>query len=149
LKTYYDTGIFLKLYTAEPESEAVAAFVNSRKTVLPVTDLHIAECASALRLKVFRQECKETEVSAALELIQDDLRSGIVQMMQVDWSHVWQECQMLSDQFTSRIGTRTLDTLHVAAARLIGAKEFVTSDKKQAKLAKYIGLSVINPVNHR
>ncbi len=146
MKTYYDTGVFLKLYTAEAESEAVSAFVHSRKAIPAITDLHIAECTSALRLKVFRKECKEAQASAALNLIQDDIRSGVIQILLLDWNHAWMECRLISDRFSSLTGARTLDTLHVAAAHLLGAKEFVTSDKKQAELAKCIGLSVVNPV---
>jgi len=54
---------------------------------------------------------------------------------------------LLSDQFASRTGARTLDTLHVAAARLLGAKEFLTSDDRQAKLARAIGLKVLDPTS--
>jgi predicted nucleic acid-binding protein len=39
-------------------------------------------------------------------------------------------------------GTRTLDTLHVAAALALGAKEFWTFDDRQAKLATAVGLNV-------
>jgi predicted nucleic acid-binding protein len=37
--------------------------------------------------------------------------------------------------------------LHVAAARLLGAKEFLTSDDRQAKLARAIGLKVLDPTS--
>jgi len=36
---YYDTGLLLKLYTAEPESPAVQAFVHSRAQSLQITGL--------------------------------------------------------------------------------------------------------------
>ena len=35
---YYDTGLLLKLYTAEPESPAVQAFVHSRAQSLQITE---------------------------------------------------------------------------------------------------------------
>jgi predicted nucleic acid-binding protein len=149
LKTYYDTGIFIKLYTAEVESESIEAFVLSRKAIPSITDLHIAECTSALRLKVFRKECDESQASAALNLIQDDIRRGVIQILHLDWNHAWLECRLISDRFSSLTGARTLDALHVAVAHLLGAKEFVTSDKKQAALAKCIGISVVNPAADR
>jgi len=40
----------------------------------------IAECVSALRLKAFRKECSEDEASAAIELIKEDLRGGVLQV---------------------------------------------------------------------
>lgn len=145
MNTYYDTGVLLKLYTAEPDSGRVQDFVRLRKNRIWVTNLHVAECVSALRLKVFRKECSEDESAAAIELIKADLRSGVLQVVEVDWDHAWQECRLLSDQFASRTGARTLDSLHVAAARLLGVKEFLTSDGRQAKLAAAIGLKALNP----
>ena len=145
MNSYYDTGVLLKLYTAEPESSRVQDFVNLRKDRIWVTDLHVAECVSALRLKAFRKECSEDEASAAIELLKADLQSGVLQVAEVDWTHTWQECRLLSDQFASRTGARTLDSLHVAAARLLGVKEFLTSGGRQAKLARAIGLKVLDP----
>jgi len=101
LNTYYDTGVLLKLYTAEPESRRVQDFVRLRKDRIWVTDLHVAECVSALRLKVFRKECSEDESAAAIELIKADLMSGVLQVVEVDWNHTWQECRLLSDQFSA------------------------------------------------
>jgi predicted nucleic acid-binding protein len=145
VRTYYDTGILLKLYTAEPESEAVERFVRLRAERLEITDLHIAECFSALRLKEFRKECTGEQAGLAIDLIKGDMRAGILHMLAVDWDRVWQECRLLSDKYGSRIGARTLDTLHVATARTLGANEFLTSDRRQADLALAIGLAVFNP----
>ena len=145
MTAYYDTGVLLKLYTAEPESGCVQDIVRLRKDRIWVTELHFAECISALRLKVFRKECTEGESSAAIELIKADLKSGVLQIVEVDWDHAWHECRLLSDQFAFRTGARTLDSLHVAAARLLGVKEFLTSDSRQAKLARAIGLKVLDP----
>lgn len=145
MRTYFDTGILLKLYTGEKESESVERFVHSRGERLSVTDLHIPEAVSALKLKVFRKECREEEAEAGIALIMEDLKCGILQIVEVDWNHAWRECRLLSDQFASTSGVRTLDALHVAVARLSGAKEFVTSDSRQAKLARAIGLKVLDP----
>jgi predicted nucleic acid-binding protein len=143
--TYYDTGILLKLYTAEKESAAVEKFIRKRKERIPVTDLHLAECHSALRLKVFRHECHEREASAAIELIKEDLRKEIMVFSEVDWDHTWHECRLISDRFAAVTGARTLDALHVAAARLLEADEFITSDTRQSDLARRVGLKVRCP----
>ena len=41
-----------------------------------------------------------------------------------------------------QMGMKTLDTLHVACALELGAREFWTFDERQAKLAKAAGLTV-------
>lgn len=42
----------------------------------------------------------------------------------------------------AQTGTRTLDTLHVAAALELKAERFWTFDDRQAKLAKAVGLKL-------
>jgi len=44
--------------------------------------------------------------------------------------------------YVARTGTRTLDTLHVAAALELKAERFWTFDDRQAKLAKAVGLKL-------
>ena len=51
--------------------------------------------------------------------------------------------QKLSRDHASTLGTRTLDVLHVASAKELGCRDFVTNDDRQAKLAQAIKLSVI------
>jgi len=46
MTAYFDTGIILKLYTEEPESEAVRAFVIKRGQAIGVRTLYLAECVS-------------------------------------------------------------------------------------------------------
>ena len=46
---------------------------------------------------------------------------------------------------TPTIGCRTLDVLHVAAAKLTGTTEFCTFDTRQFTLAGQIGLAAVTP----
>ncbi len=43
---------------------------------------------------------------------------------------------------SAMLGCRTLDIIHVAAALVIGAREFVTFDGRQGAMAKQAGLAV-------
>lgn len=49
-------------------------------------------------------------------------------------------CTELSRIYTPQFGTRTIDTLHVAAALELKAERFWTFDDRQKKLAKAVGL---------
>ena len=145
MTAYFDTGILIKLYTVETESRAVQDFVRHRGEPLRITDLHRAECASALRLKAFRGECTESESTDALKLIAGDLRTGILRMVAVDWNAAWEQCSRLTEQHAATTGARTLDTLHLACAAQLGATELVTSDRRQAALATLAGLKPVDP----
>jgi predicted nucleic acid-binding protein len=142
---YYDTGLLLKLYTAEPDSPAVQAFVHHRAQALQITELHHAECVSALRLKQFRGECTATEATGTLKLLDDDLRTGVLRMVALDWIQVWKQCRCLAEAHAALTGCRTLDALHVASALVLGAREFISSDQRQAACAIRAGLSVTDP----
>lgn len=145
MKTYYDTGVLLKLYTAEPESPAVEAFVRSRADPIRLAEIHRAECVSALRLKLFRGECTAAQSERAIALIASDLRSGALRMVAVDWDLAWCHCRDLSAEHAAATGVRTLDALHVACAMLLGVGEFVTSDRRQSALAAKVGLKAVDP----
>jgi len=144
---YYDTGLLLKLYTAEAESPAVQAFVHHREQALQITDLHHAECVSAFRLKQFRGECTVSEATRAIKLLDDDLQAGVLRMVAVEWNQVWQECRALAEAHAAQTGCRTLDSLHVASALVLGAREFITSDQRQKALASKAGLTVMDPTH--
>lgn len=142
MKRYFDTGVVLKLYTVEPESAAVRQWVTVRAEPIPFSSLHLSECVSALRLKCFRRECREEQVAGSLLDLENDLATGVLGRTAVDWEAAWNLARVLSDAHAAATGCRTLDVLHVACARQWGAQEFVTTDARQAKLARKVGLRV-------
>lgn len=146
MSLYYDTGLLLKLYTNERDSEAVRRFVVRHREALAFTPLHHSECVSALRLKCFRGEAGEEEVAGALRDIETDVAAGILRTVPVDWDAAWLRCRILSDGHAAITGCRTLDALHVACASLLGADQLVTADARQASLARKAGLRAVNPI---
>lgn len=146
MRSYYDTGLLLKLYTNECDSEAVRRFVVRRREALVFTPMHHAECVAALRLKCFRGEAAEEEVAGALRDLESDVASGVLRAVPLDWDAAWLRCRILSDAHAASTGCRTVDALHVACALLLGAGELVTGDARQAVLARKAGLRVVNPV---
>jgi hypothetical protein len=89
--------------------------------------------------------CTAEQAGGAIQHIEDDIRSRFLRRVEVDWPAAWLTCRTLAQTSTAQLGTRTLDTLHVASALLLHASEFITSDQRQANLAAMAGLSVRNP----
>ena len=145
MRVYYDTGILLKLYTEETQSPLVWAYVTAAGEPILVNDFHLAECASALRLKQFRGECEAKQAARALYFLEADIRAGMLRRSSLDWEEAWRECRSLANCHAGATGCRTLDTLHVACARGAHATAFVTSDRRQTALAELVGMPVINP----
>jgi len=143
--TYYDTGVILKLYTNEPESEAVRHFVVDRNEPLYLNSLHRSEFVSAFRLKVFRKELTTSAATNSINDMEDDISNGIIRLVEVDWDLTWRLCRQFADSGSTTTGCRTLDSLHIACARSQATRTIVTRDKRQARLAKKIGMQVLAP----
>ena len=146
MRTYYDTGVILKLYTLEPDSKPVRRFVTRCGEPLYLNSLHRSECISAFRLKAFRKECTKIAATRAIADLEDDLSQGVIRLVGLDWDRVWDLCRELSDHHGAVTGCRTLDTLHVACARSLAIREFVTTDKRQTELARRAGMQVVSPL---
>ncbi|PYS09059.1 MAG: hypothetical protein DMG17_27765 [Acidobacteria bacterium] len=61
---------------------------------------------------------------------------------QSKWPSVLRVATRLSEQHSAAYGTRSLDIIHVATAKLSRIEEFVSFDSRQRDLASAIGLKV-------
>lgn len=139
--TYLDTGCLVKLYYPEPDSAKVVTLVQGK--TLCHTLLHELEFVNALQLKVFLHSATAAQVSAARALVEADLKAGVLVSPGGDWKDIYTEAVKLADQHTGTIGCRSLDILHCAAAKILAATEFVTTDARQTKLARAMGLNLV------
>jgi hypothetical protein len=48
-----------------------------------------------------------------------------------------------AEQHTGTLGCRSLDVLHCAAAKVLAATEFISTDVRQKRLAAVIGLNLV------
>ena len=76
--------------------------------------------------------------------IETDTRSVFTGGQQLDWGVIVSDAEQLLTRYTPQTGTATLDALHVAAARSLGAQTFISFDGKQRELAKLVGLTVLD-----
>jgi hypothetical protein len=60
----------------------------------------------------------------------------------IDWTDVLREAERLGAEHNERIGCRSADLLHIAAAKELACEMFLTFDQKQAVMARAAGLSV-------
>ncbi len=139
--TYLDTGCFVKLYYPEPDSVRVIALIQG-KTVCH-TPLHELEFVNALHLKVFFRSATTVQVAAARGLVEADLKAGVLVSSGGDWPGIFQEAVKLVGQYTGMFGCRSLDVLHCAAAKVLAANEFGSTDARQLKLAAAMGLNLM------
>jgi predicted nucleic acid-binding protein len=97
---------------------------------------------NAFELGVFRGLISRADVAAAWANLQNDLRKGRLVKVSIRWPPAFRQAARLSERHAATTGTRSLDILHVAAAKSVRALEFISFDGRQRTLATAAGLKV-------
>lgn len=80
--------------------------------------------------------------------MQEDLDSHRLARVPLDLDLVFTRVSDLSRAFTAKSLTRSLDLLHVAAARVMMCSTFASADDRQIAVAKATGLKVVDIKRH-
>jgi predicted nucleic acid-binding protein len=142
MDAYFDSAIIVKLYVQEVTSPDAIRLVGPYAAPYVLTQWQALEVKNAIRLKAFRAEITAAEMMRSLTAFEQDIATGRWQRPVYTVAAVEQRAEELSAGHSATLGCRTLDIIHVAAALVLEAKEFVTFDTRQAALAKQAGLTV-------
>jgi predicted nucleic acid-binding protein len=139
---YADSSFLMSLFMEDANTGAAEKFISKNPAVLAFNPLHRLEVRNGLRLRVHRGEIGKPARAAAMRRMDDAIRAGTLTHAPLPWTDALRQAEELSAAHAERIGSRSADTLHVAAALLAGAKRFLSFDKRQRELAKAAGLEV-------
>jgi predicted nucleic acid-binding protein len=139
LKIYADASFLISLYSPDANSAVAGQIMRASAGERYVTVFGELEVVNALQLRVFRKELSGSQVQSALTDFEKDLRNGILLLRPLP-EQVFERAGQLSRQTTARLGTRTADLLHVAAALELAADCLYSFDQQQRKLARAVGL---------
>ncbi len=142
MDAYFDSAIIVKLYVQEATSPDAIRLVDGYAAPYALTRWQELEVKNAVRLKAFRAEITPAEMSQSIAAFDQDIATGRWQRPPYTAEAVEQKAEELSASHSATLGCRTLDIIHVAAARVIGAKDFLTFDGRQGALAGQVGLVV-------
>lgn len=138
MSIYADTSFLVSLYIPDPHSLEAQRRLAS-KPPLFLTPLHRAEWAHAIEQHVFRRAMTRIDAGRLCRKLQEHRDSGM--WLEVDLpGTAFELCADLARRHIARLGNRTLDSLHVAAAIGLKAERFWTFDERQRKLAMAEGL---------
>jgi uncharacterized protein len=129
---YVDSSALLKRYVDEPDSELADSLLRSDPSLVTARHTIIEVRRNLVRL------LPEREVAAARLVFADDLAAfSIVELDEVT-------CEGAA-AIAEVTGVRSLDALHLSAARRVGAPAvpFLTFDVRQAQAARALGLTVV------
>jgi predicted nucleic acid-binding protein len=141
LIVYADTGFLVSLYGQDDHSAAATVLVKS-KPIFALTSLGEAEFTNALELRVFRKEWTRREARSVHELFSQHQATGVFRPVPMG-AEVWEKVLVLARRHSAKLGTRTLDLLHVASALTMRPDAFYSFDGRQRKLARAVQLRVL------
>ncbi|MGA2004802.1 MAG: type II toxin-antitoxin system VapC family toxin [Terriglobales bacterium] len=141
MKAYADTSFLVSLYSPDGNSAAAVETMRSAKGERYLTVWGELEMVNALELRVFRKELSAPQAAASMKGFAEDLASGIFQLRPLS-DRVFERAHQLSRQTTARLGTRTADLVHVAAALELDADYLYSFDRQQRKLAQAVRLKL-------
>ena len=141
--SYADTSFLVSLYGNDSHTSQALAYARTLRRPLTISQLTEFEFEQALQLAIFRQTIPPSLAARAEATLEADLRSGGAVKVSCDFSTILQLARRLSRVHTGKTGSRSFDILHVAAALDVGAKEFLTFDVQQGRLAQAEGLKVL------
>jgi predicted nucleic acid-binding protein len=148
VNVYPDTSFLFSLYLPRPSSAAAAEAFAALAGPLPVTALLLYEFENAARLAAWRhardkQKGFPTQVAqTALARLEADIEGGVLEVIPCDLGAIVNLARKLSNARTWHGGHRSFDLLHIAAARHLKARRFLSFDAAQRKLAEAEGLKI-------
>ena len=143
MSSYADTSFLVSLYGRDVNSRAAILLVQKERPTFVVTPFGEAEFINIVFAVTARPKGWTTGEARTIE--QDfvqDLELGVWEREDLP-AQTWQRARELSRRHAPALGTRALDTIHVASALLLGAQDFYTFDRDQTRLARAAGLRVL------
>ncbi len=140
---YFDTGVLVKMYAEEANSDLAIDLIRDAALPLPFTHLHRIELFNAIRLKAFRKEITPGDQKRSLRLVATDIQAGRLQLPSYDLAQAFRRAEALTAKYTSTLGVRSLDVMHVAFALEAECTAFCSFDRRQRLLAQKTCLHVV------
>jgi predicted nucleic acid-binding protein len=139
---YADSSFLLSLLVEDGNTQDAVRFMRRNPEVLAFNPLHRLEVRNGLRLRVFRKEIEGVERTMAIRQMESSLDNGLFVHVPLPWTDALRKAEELSAAHAERIGSRSADTLHVAAALLARIEVFLSFDERQRDLASAAKLVV-------
>lgn len=141
MSAYADTSFLLSVYVVDAHTPKALPLIRSASFPLLATALTEFELENAIWQYQSRRELTNSNVKACIGAFRKDLANSLFDMKPFG-AEMLRRASLISASQTPRLGTRALDVLHVASAIVLGAQDFYTFDRIQAKLADAEGLVV-------
>jgi len=141
--SYIDSSVLVAVYVTERFSKPARRALRAVPQV-PYTQLHELEVPNAFELLVGRAVMTREECQVIRVQLHDDIENQRLVRLSLDLDRVFADADELSRLYSSKCLSRSLDLLHVAAARVATCTIFISADDRQLAVAKATGLAVVD-----
>ena len=135
-----DTSFLFSLYQRDTHTDRALKRLTEAGQPLLLSPFNEFELGNAFRLAEFRGLLPAGETEVRLAALAEDYAAGHWRHSDVPLKEILAESARLSAAHTASNGHRAFDILHVAHARLVAPKQFLSFDANQLQLAKAAGL---------
>jgi predicted nucleic acid-binding protein len=152
VRVYADSSFILRLVTGESGAQqAGAEYRRLGRPALFYLLLHALEVQNGIRQRAFHERRVlptgqrariSQERDAALARLAGWVKRSALKEMLLDMDLALDRARQLSAAHSEKVGARAIDLLHVSCALLLESEIFLTSDQRQADLAKAEGLQL-------
>lgn len=142
MNAFADTGFVASLFLEESTTAAAERALAQMDGSLPLIPLTLLEFRNTLNLAIVRGRIDEAGRDRLWQQFEAQISAGIFAETSIPAAELHAKARELSDRYTPKLATRSLDLLHVAAAKLLGARVFFSFDERQRKAAAEEGLKV-------
>lgn len=148
MSVFADTSIVCALTRLQDSTAHVYSLIAHFKEPIHLSALVIFEFRQSVRLQAFRfsrdrsQGFPKKIADEMLDQLDENIVNGVFVVPPVDWMDVYSLAERLSLKHTFHNGHRTMDVLHIATAKHLQLKTFLTFDQNQGMLAKREGFRV-------
>ncbi len=142
---YWDTSALLKLYIAEPESEAMARLAALCEGPLLSSAIAPVEIVSTLARKEHVGELRRDGSREIFKKISEDITAGRFSLVPFGDDVVLESARIVRLGYGRKrpVMVRALDLIHLASAAVSRSKRIVTTDKRMRELAERAGFEVL------
>lgn len=137
---YVDPSALARLYLHQAGSREMGAWRATASGALLVTHHGRTEVINAICRSAFLGQLDAKGLTEALADFSADFYAGHLRQADILWRAALNRAAELSRDHTPKLGTRSLDVLHVACALELKSRYFLTFDVRQRQLAAAVGL---------
>ena len=140
---YCDSSFVVALFVPDGWTAPARKLAEGFAQPIPLVPIGEVELFTRVHRAVPEDRITISEHAAVLRQIEEDIADGILVRKGLPPREHLEEALRLSRRHAPNISVRSLDILHVSAARVLKSKSFASFDRRQRELAGAAGLRLL------